>query len=69
MQSRLSMCRSAALATVGLPPDQTAYFMDKAGSIVVVYLIVNGVIAMLGKSNRDSVETPSDPIVGGDAGE
>lgn len=62
---------SAALTTVVIAPgSEAAYFMDKAGSIVVAgYLIVNGVIAMLGKANQDSAGTPSDPIVGGDAGE
>ncbi len=78
VQSRLYRAKSlvdcavsAALATVVIAPgSDAAYFMDKAGSIVVaVYLVVNGVIAMSGKSNRDSVETPSDPVVGGDDGE
>lgn len=77
VQSRLYRAKSlvdcavsAALATVVIAPgSDAAYFMDKAGSIVVAsYLIVNGVIAMVGKSNRDSAETPSD-LMGGDASE
>lgn len=77
VQSRLYRAKSlvdcavsAALATVVIAPgSDAAYFMDKAGSIVVAsYLIVNGVIAMVGKSNRDPAETPSD-LMGGDASE
>lgn len=55
-KSLVDACVTIALATVAVFPESTAaVYMDVAGSLVVaVYLIVNGVITLRGKTAKES---------------
>ncbi len=55
-KSLVDACVTIALATVTVFPESTAaVYMDVAGSLVVaVYLIVNGVITLRGKTAKES---------------